>query len=380
MHRYGFSDLLMGTATLACAIALTQSQSCAGRSTRVLSLSFSADGSRLAVARFDARVWRENANWSWYGSGVIRVSDLSRTVTIFALPDGTLQKVVDSSAADQVAQRMRFDTFGTRDIQFVGEDLWLAADGQLKRYANARLLDERQFDAAEHAEFLISPDGKRLMSWGNGMVTLFDIWSGETIRSEICLQPIELPPLALNRTGTLFGVVNIEALSVWREGSKAPILREAADDQNWIGFMQDDQLAIGSRQKLRMRSLDGMETTLIDLKAGESFKAFAVSRSGELLAALTHDRCLVYEPGSKNIREWPCERGTAVCFSQDDRLVAIGDGQGHVTVTNVGNGEEVCQMQAPGRYRPSWGWPALLLTGCAAWWVRRFRHRIGRNG
>ncbi len=379
MARITIARALHMMSLLACLLALTQTESCAARICRIRSLDFMGNGSQVAVNRYDARTWHRRV------SSVSRVpmfADVSQTVSVLDARDG--------STADMVAMRMRpklavsvwRSNWLPSDVTAVGDRLLVHAQGTAQLFPpHQKGQSLTQLLNSATRTFGVSPDKSTLITLNDRELSAFSLahmqplWKQSAGQSLDNIFPVRM---AVSSDGRHFAIASVEEI-VLGEHSAGLKLRKVAVP-GWITDVcilhGSTTLVITTRDSMEFRDMGSAHppvTLKFDLQS--SISCTAITSDGKTIALGLDHEVQILRPSQLSCQTIElAETPTAVCFSDDGRLLAVGDDRGQVRLYDCDTLARKWKTTTVGRRRPTWIWPAcifiLLCLGFPRVWRR----------
>lgn len=373
MPRYRLTHLLMGTALVAILVVLTQSEGCGLPHYMIECVSFSPDGSQIAVARLDARDAQTPMK--------AYKSDVSRTVSLLGSSNG--------ASAGVVHQDLKPGNCGP------AFGLWrVGRTSAVFNPINGRIVahdfgggDVRQYDPRHASEPLVarlrhrawniavSRCGRFVAASGYEELTIVDTATNKPVmRGQVEEYPfLSASMLGFTADETRIVAAGYREIRVWEiatgartstitPGFASPILA--------IAVAPDDTLLVCSGEGACRYDLSG--NCVAKLTNADLCKACSVSANGQY-AALVADRkrLEIYDlrSGEKTGSVRFLCSPTSLAFSPDSNSLAVGDACGTVSLFDPRTRTRLWTATPPGRYRWPWTMPAffLLVWAFVAW-------------
>lgn len=369
MPRFSLTQLFMTVALAGVLLTFVRSEGCGRRGQLVSELKFSPDGTRLAVARHDARDAQTPMKFHW--------RDVSRTISLMSVPTLDVERVVQRDLRPGVrGPAMHLFSRAENQMAFV-DDRTLAAlefGGGALRLVDLASGDVNRTLATRSAGWTtaMSRDRKVLAVLTEYDFTTWNVAASDPLflQTRAMTNPSARPWRsrgALSRDGSLAAYESYDGVEiVGASGLAAPIaLADFADDDDLrsLEFSPTrDLLAVASREWVRLYDSQGNQT--MHLAAGEEISDVSFSPDGEVLAAIVDGGVdlLDVETGKRLRSLATGEDDRRVAFSPDGRYLATASRGSLVQLWDARSGELLTSRVAPGRVRPPWTLPVALLA------------------
>lgn len=325
---------------------------------KISCLAFSPDGTRLAVARNEARkARRPRVPSKKY------LADVCRTVSILRVPSLQTETVIerDYRAGNQgpAVDLFRFPGNSLAFRQDPGElallesgggKVWsCSVDGSPKRL----IVDPSLPVFSLHS----SHDQTTWATGHDGGVTLWDAVTGKKLRTiwaDLVGPHSTAPFIAFSPDDKLIAMVDFVRVTLWdtTTGAKRAdfVIHDDGSDYNlWFACSPvGEQLAVGLHAGARVYDFKGNQ--IAEVRPAGRVRSVRFSPDGKELAAGTVSNIQVFDVRTgQSVRVLPSsERTTCIAYSPDGRLLASGDGHGRVALWNAETGDLIARVTPPG--------------------------------
>jgi len=363
----------MGMALVAIVLVFTQSEGCGRRYAFIESISFSSDGSRIAVSKLNARDARTP------GKGC--KADISRTLSVLASSNGSLDRLLHQD----FEPGNRGPAFG---LWWVGRtsavfnpmnDHVVAVDfdgGNLTQYDPDRRTKPIVTQLPNPATNISLSKSGRLIavsSWDE--LSIYETTTGKSVMrvqgDDFFLPFLGAALLAFSEDETRIVMASVAGIRVWEVASgtrSSTVVQGSEPGIRTIAIAPDDTVLVCSDAGVRRYDFSGnLVSTLADSKG---CYAVCISKDGQNAALIDDGSVVVYglESGAI-VNSVRFNSATTLAFSPDGYALAVGDGDGRVSLIDVRTGNCQWSSSPPGRYRCPWTLPACFLAvwGYIAW-------------
>lgn len=372
MPRISLFHSIMGVAFVAIMLAFSQAEGWGIRYTMIETLSFSSDGSRIAVTKLAAR--NAETPLKHYKANI------SRTVCWLNISDGQSGRIVHQDFKP-----------GNSGPAF--KLWWLGRTSVLSNPSNDQLAmssfgggdvvtgigTSRPTELPLHYEacnIAYSKSGRFLAASGMYQVTVFDS-RDNTVVMEIQSEDLAFlgsSLMAFTDDDTRIVVAGFSGIHVWEiAGSKqiSTVIQGEEPSVEAIAVAPDDTLIVCSHDWIRRYDLAGR---LVATIASRGARLCCVAPNGTSLAAYGDSGVAIYDLIlNKSTRTFSNDGATALSLTSDGRMMAVGDFNGDVSLIETKTGRTRWRVNPPARYRWPWTLPAACLGGWAyvAWRLSR---------
>jgi len=384
MPRFTLTQLLMGTALVAILLVFAQAEGCGRPLTLVECVSFSSDGSRIAVSKLNARDARTPLK--------VYKANVSRTISWMDSTTGASIGVIHqdfkpgncgpafrlwwvgrtSALCNPMTDRVSANGFGGGDITHYAGD-----ESESTPYVTS--LQHRALNMA------FSDSGRLLAASGMYELTVLDTTNNAPVMR---VQANELPflgaaLLAFSCDETRIAVASDAGVHIWdiATGTQVSTVLQGWQTRIYaVAMVPDDTLVICSDEWVRRYDFSGnVVSTLADSK---DCYGCCVSSDGRNAAVIGDGNVLIYDLASNTkTNTIPFGSAIALAFSPDGHSLAIGDYYGKVSLFGVETGRSRWASSPPGRHRWPWTLPACFLAmwGFAAWRLSKRAETDGKR-
>ena len=338
------------------------------RHRKIGTAAFSPDGNSLVVARYDARDAR-TPNKGY-------LANVSRTVSILGVENGATRCIVE--------KKVRLGNCGPafssfkrvqKVAEFYGNDFVVLLEfggGDVNLHS---LSDQSSLErlAEEAGGFALSRDQHLLASSFHTGVTVWTLPQGERQSTwQVGHLSFRLAPTVSISDDNAFLATASNAGAVVRELATGHTVRRIAITNPLdVAFVPGTrQLAIASTKSVRVANFE-RQHDLRTLCPGSWRCCMSVSPNGALIAVAhaTSGVRLCEIATGKSANCPTSRRVTALSFSRDGKLLAVGDDAGRISLVDTSTRETIWSVRPPGRDRPPWTFPvtmfAIWLWGCS---------------
>ncbi len=356
----------MATALVAIVLAFIRSEGCGRRYTQIGCVSFSPDGSRIAVSKMNARNSRT--------PGKHYIANVSRTLSILAASDGTALGILhrDFKPGNQgpafalwAAGRTSIALNPVSDhlvaLEFGGGNLTqYALDGQTKTLA-VRL-------QRPASGFSLSKSGRLVATSSWDDVTVYETTTGDSVMQVqadgLYLPFLHAPLLAFSGDEMRLVMASVKGIHVWdiSTGTQSTTIIEGSEPRiTAMAVAPNDTLLVCSDAWVRRYDFSG--NIVSNLTDSRHCRACCISNDGQNAALLDAENVVIYNLASGEPAKFvPFDWATTIAFSPDGQSLAVGDNGGKVTLVDVRTGKRQWSSSPPGRYRWPWTLPACVLA------------------
>lgn len=364
MPRFTLSQLLMGTALVAIILAFSQTEGCGRRYTMIESLSFSPDGSRLAVTKLNARDAGTH--------GKLYKADISRTISWVESSTGRDQGLIhqdfesgNSGPAFHYWRMGRTSAVCSPSKESIAMTEF--GGGKVTRAARA---GHRTVVPIGHRSnnLAFSPTGRFLAVSGGQELTVFDLQEDSEVMRIPASGVAFLGASQMTFTTDESGIVVADepAVTVWDLATSTKRSTVVQGTKAWINAITvtpDNTLIICSDEWVRQYESDGSFMDSISLR-GASLCSLA--DDSNRLATYDDDTLTIYDLDSnKALNRVFFEGATALAFSSSGNRLAVGDYYGQVTMFDKTAKVKRWKSNPRGRNRWPWTLPAAFLIAWA---------------
>lgn len=387
--RISITQLIMGVTLAALLLAFWLSEGTGKQHVMIESLSFSGDGSSIAVSKLMAKAANVPA-------GEFKAKeDFSRTISVVNTIDGSTDELVRED--HHPGKRGYAGTGGYdaglwyRGRQSVvmnpnsGQISATSFEGGEFMILNARTSEDSQVKLDHRPRFIaLSRTGKLLAENGQGKLT---VWNTETAK------PIMVGPagnmtflgacvLEFSSDESKLYVVSDAEIEVWDVaiGQCSTLLTTQGDLMNGATTGPQGTIVVCAGDWVRQYDINGDMVASLQENGGCSLQAS--SSGGERLATIGNHILKLYEMEGEPdlIHEMSVDGSSSVAVSPQGKFVAVGDNVGRVSLYDFESGKLMWQASPPGRAR-SLQWPVPLA--CLGVWgllaTAMFLHANGKR-
>jgi WD40 repeat protein len=362
--RWTLSGLIMATTFVAIMSVFTQSEGCGRRFERIECISFSADGSRIAVSKLNGRYVPFYGNY---------MADVVRTISLLNAENGDAISVIHQAVRNghvgpglnlwrQGLTSVLYNPLNDRVIaqEFGGGAiLQLPADGGAPRILNS--LTHCSINLA------LSRSGRLVVAMGDE--DEFSVLDTVNDTQVLHIKGSESLIASISEDESAVVSVNYSGVYVWdiRTGTLKSIVFQTPVPHRWdpaingIAFLPDDSVIIGSQDWIRSYNLCGQVVATI---AAGKFDSFVLSNDGARIAALRDGNIETYDVATlQRLMRIRSDAGTCLAYSPNNMHVAVGGLDGTVALVDTSAGKRKWISRPPSRRL--WPWPipriALLI-------------------
>ena len=381
MFRFSLTQLLMGVALLAIGLLFLRTDGCGRRYSLIECLSFSPDGSRLAVTRIDCR--DAQTSMKFYKA------NLSRTISLLDTQNGELLKIVHQDyrsgnhgpAFGYIYPGRVSAVFSPLNgsivaSEFGGGELLFLPLGEQGGEPPARVATFGPCD-----NLAISPSGRYVATSGILGVTIFDVSNGHVVVASIPTAYhafIEGTPLLFFDDESRLAMLNRQQIEVWDLDTRQLVAPLALPTEftECFSLAPGDTMIACDRNIAKRFDFSGQELTTYDNT--DHVSRCLVSNDGTFVVFMNFNKVVVCDLQTGK-RRHSFHRGysSAMAISPDGKSLAIGSQGNIITLIDLASGQVLWETSPPGRYR----WPWTLPLGCLIVWtiIARFLARRTRR-
>jgi WD40 repeat protein len=366
--RISITQLIMGTSLVALLLVLWNSEGLGRRRVMIESISFSRDGSQLAVAKLLATDAEMPSKRS--------LTDVSRSISRINVDGGSPRRILQKDV--RIGTHVYFSKFWSRGRQSIvmspGNDRIVATsfDGGDFIIADVENPKKSRIGLTHFGSCLaVSGSGNRIVCSGDSQLTVWDLEVSKAVLQAPTQNLVFLfgAVVFFDEDESHVVVVCDDTIQIWEieSGESAVVLRSLPSDEFWLNTAvpgPDDSIVVCGSKWVRQYDLDGNQISSLQENGGCSLSAS--SAGGKRLATIGNHVLKLYEmvPEPKLIQEFEVDGSTAVAISQDGSQVAVGDSNGDVSLYEFTSGQQVWQVTPSGRKRMTWPIP----IGCLFVW------------
>lgn len=362
MPRFSLKQLLMGTALLGVILVLFQSGGCGERFSKIETLEFSSDGSKILVAREDSRDAMAMRRYVQ--------SELSRTVSWLDTETGDSLGVVyrDLRGGSSIPKSWFFDAGRTPVACRPSND-----DVAMVDFAQPHLIRILRQSADSNWEFThpvenvaFSSSGRLLVAYGSGGFTVLDTETEAVVLecpagAQYCHDYCNL---AFTPDESTLVTVGFDDIFLWNLESKKPssISLGGTSMVSFVGAT-NERVLVGESDQIRQYDLSG---TWMGLLGEDGCCTCDISENGSVFASIDEEGIRLFDlKRNERLKSIPFAWPWCFALSSDGRRIAVGGRDGQVTLLDAETGEKLWVSKAPGSYRVPWTLPVALLL---VWW------------
>ncbi len=374
MPHFTLSQLLMGVALIAITLSFTQAEGCGTRYTMIETLSFTSDGSRIAVTTLNARDARTPLKF--YKSNV------ARTISWLNATDGVNRGLIHQDfKPGNCGPAFRLWRVGRTSVLCspAKDHVVMSAfgGGDVTRIVNA---SKPTVVNLEHpaCNIAYSKSGRFLAASGMCGLTVLDT-EDDTVKMRV--QVNDLPFLG----ASLMSFANDESRLIQVGGSRvhlwdiststhlSVVVKDVKPLVNAIAVTPDDNVIICSDDWVRRYDFTGQ---IVATLSEQGAYMCCIARDVERLAICADGELKVYDLNSNGVlRTLAFQGATALAMSSTGEQLAVGDYNGRVALIDIATGVQRWFAAPLDQYRWPWTLPAgfVLVWLYAAW--RLFRRQ-----
>ena len=388
--QFTLSQLVMAVWLVAIVLGLVMSDVFSIRFCKVSDLAFSPDGEHVAAARRDAR-----------GAGADNIlDDVSRTISILNAATGRMERIVERAvpSRDQGSLSDRYSySHPQKTVAFGLQGKTLLVQqfrgGGVKTYdlvSGQWGYTVKGSPSGRDMSFAVTPDGTRAAVIVAGSLISWDVGTGQT---KAMANPgtrdadrwYDPPRIAISSDGSICAIADVSAVYLRNaaDGSAGASVCGVAGEDTVLRLALSPNgrmLAVVFWKSLKLYDLTSLRIT--EFAAGRWMENIAFSPDGKILAVADGKHVDLMEVASgRTIRSVRSDGyATSVACSPKQELLAVGDGDGCVTLWNTVTGDKIWTTMAPGNPAVSWVWSVLsLLLWIAVWRITVIRRRKARQ-
>lgn len=337
MPRFTLSQLFMGMALIAIIAVVTQTEGCGTHYTMVEAISFSSDGSRIAVATLNGRDVRT--------PGKAYKADLSRTISwLNASTGGDCGIVHEDFNAGNCGPAFGFWRLGRTSAlcnpsnDHIAMSAFGGGDVTLDAETGKPVAISLQHPAYNIA---YSNSGRYLAASGADELTVLDTYSGAVaMQVETGDEPFLFASLmSFAHDGTHIVVAGNWGVHVWDIPTSTRISAVIDGPEPWvndISVVPNDTVIVCSDRWIRRYTFAG---ELLATLGHTGAYLCCVSADGHTLAVSSEGQLTTYDVShNRLIRSFSFDGATALAVSSDGDHIAVGDYRGNVTLLDAKTG------------------------------------------
>jgi WD40 repeat protein len=366
--QFTLGGLFMFITLVAILLTFLKAEGCSKTYTKIGSLQFSADGKRLAAARYighDAHTPLKRY-----------MADLSRTISIINTESHTLERVVEH-ATKPGNQGTAF-----RSYSYVGNCVAFAPNGTALFVADYDAKGVTRYDltsgkgkhviASANEDVLslvLSHDGTVAAIGCSQGVELWDIQSGKQIRQIVTfgMAFAHAPAVAMSLDGRTIVTAGDSGVCLWN--TKDGSLRQghtpltAGCPFNMAYSPASDRLAIDAEEELRVYQA-GKIRSVTSLEPGFCLRPLALSPDGKRVASARDTDVLLFDAdkGERITILSGDHMVTSLAYSPDGKTLAVGNNAGEAVFWPLDRSGQPTTVAFPGAPGHRWIASAIALA------------------
>jgi WD40 repeat protein len=325
-------------------------------------VSFSSDGSQIAVSRLDGRDARTPLK--------LYKADVSRVVSLLDVTNGECLRIIhqDFQTGNCGPAFHLWRVGRTSAVVNPGTDRVLVhafGGGDLTQYAvretSVPVVTALPNQARNVA---VSRTGRFVAASGDYLVSILDSQASQVVKR---IEAEDTPflgasLLAFSHDETRLVVATSQGIHVWNTQGDAPpstVIEGVEPWTNAISVAPDDTVLVCAEEGTRRYDFDGnLVSTYLD---GECY-AGHVSPDGRTAAVVRNEIVVILDLDTGSvIKRLNLGWAPSLAFSPDSKSLVVGLPHGKVAMIDANSGKRIWSATPPGHYRWPWTLPALLL-------------------
>jgi WD40 repeat protein len=372
MPRFTLSQLFMGIALIAIALAFTQTEGCGRRFAMIESISFSSDDSRIVVTKLNARDARTPMK--------IYKANVSRTVSWLDVSTGKTGGVIHQDfKAGNCGPAFRLWRVGRISALCNPSNDHVAMSafggGDITRYFDVA---KPKVVSLKHPAFNLtySRSGRFLAASGNCELTVLDTENDTVVmRIQANDDPFlgaSLMSFTNDDTGIILaGDSGVHAWDIAAATQRSTVIQGREPWIRAIAVAPDDTLVVCSDECVRRYDIGGKAVATL---ADKGAYLCSIAGDGKRLAVAHDGHVTIYNLDANTaLDSLPLGGTTALALSSNGNELAVGDYNGRVKLIDRGTGAQRWSSNPPGRHRWPWTLPGVFLVAWiyVAWRLSR---------